>query len=367
MVASAIIITVVGCAGFLITRSTGGRPAPRLVFGIYPGGAVGTVDPQGATRPEDAERRLRALKQLRGAHDSFVVRLYTPYDGRRVEEGIDDEAQRQLRQYTAQGFRVELVLTYRPWDPHRATAVSGYVAFVRRAARQVGRDPRVVSLQVTNEVNVDAYGSSDVADGSYPGALDALVRGVVVAKEEARRRSLGQLRVGFNWAYESGARATSFWRDLGRAGGQRFAGAVDWVGLDIYPGTWGPPLSGLDLGRSVRNAIVGALRELRNTHLRNAGIPRSVPLHVAENGYPTGAGRTDAMQAAVATAAIRAVDEVRGKYHVTDYRWFSLRDADSASPRFESQYGLMTDAYSPKPAFWTYRSLVAKLGRTSAG
>jgi hypothetical protein len=47
---------------------------------------------------------------------------------------------------------------------------------------------------------------------------------------------------------------------------------------------------------------------------------------------------------------------------VTDYRWFDLRDADSASSSFEDQYGLMTDDYAPKPAFATYRSLVAKLG-----
>jgi hypothetical protein len=42
-------------------------------------------------------------------------------------------------------------------------------------------------------------------------------------------------------------------------------------------------------------------------------------------------------------------------------RWFDLRDADSSSSSFESQYGLMRDDYSPKPAFGAYRALVARL------
>jgi hypothetical protein len=31
-------------------------------------------------------------------------------------------------------------------------------------------------------------------------------------------------------------------------------------------------------------------------------------------------------------------------------------------PSFESQYGLMRDDYTPKPAFATYRSLISRLG-----
>ena len=49
-------------------------------------------------------------------------------------------------------------------------------------------------------------------------------------------------------------------------------------------------------------------------------------------------------------------------HRVTGYRWFDLRDADSASPSFESRYGLMRDDYRPKPAFAAYRDLIATLG-----
>jgi hypothetical protein len=46
-------------------------------------------------------------------------------------------------------------------------------------------------------------------------------------------------------------------------------------------------------------------------------------------------------------------------YNITGFQWFDLRDADSSSLSFESQYGLMRDDYSPKPAFGAYRALVA--------
>ena len=60
-------------------------------------------------------------------------------------------------------------------------------------------------------------------------------------------------------------------------------------------------------------------------------------------------------------AAVTAVYRARVTYNVTGYRWFDLRDADSSSPSFESQYGLMRDDYTPKPAFAVYRKLVAEL------
>ena len=105
----------------------------------------------------------------------------------------------------------------------------------------------------------------------------------------------------------------------------------------------------------------GALHALRATYLPLAGIPGRVPLQVSETGYPTGPGRADATQVTVMKAAVDAVYHARGTYNVTGFRWFDLRDADSASSSFESQYGLMRDDYSPKPAFGVYRTLVAAL------
>ena len=93
-----------------------------------------------------------------------------------------------------------------------------------------------------------------------------------------------------------------------------------------------------------------------------AGLPSRVPIHVSETGYPTGLRRTEAMQVKVMQASIAAVYADRSRYHITDYRWFDLRDADSSSSNFESQYGLMRDDYTPKAAFAVYGKLVAALG-----
>jgi hypothetical protein len=60
---------------------------------------------------------------------------------------------------------------------------------------------------------------------------------------------------------------------------------------------------------------------------------------------------------------VGAVQDFRGTYNVTDYRWFDLRDHSSASTNFQHHYGLLRDDYSPKPAFEAYRALVASLAR----
>jgi hypothetical protein len=39
-----------------------------------------------------------------------------------------------------------------------------------------------------------------------------------------------------------------------------------------------------------------------------------------------------------------------------------LRDSNSGDPNFESQYGLLRDDYSPKPAFSVFQRLIAQLG-----
>ena len=106
-----------------------------------------------------------------------------------------------------------------------------------------------------------------------------------------------------------------------------------------------------------------AFAALRNQYLPLAGIPFRVSLHVSESGYPTGPGRTPAMQVLALEAAVATVAAGQAKFNITDYRWFDLRDADSASTSFEDQYGLMTDTYAPKPAFGVFQQLVASFGQ----
>ena len=254
-----------------------------------------------------------------------------------------------------------MALCYRPADGGSKADVAGFVAFVRAAIRSFAREPGFVSAQVTNEANVG--GAPNTSDGYYKDAEDALIRGVIAAHELVRAERSRRVEVGFNWAYSTDQREDAFWSYLRRVGGRRFLDSLDWVGLDAYPFTWNSPpapASSGELAAATTSFMDGALRRLRSTYLPLAGIPRSVPLRITENGYPTGPGRTEATQVAVMRAAVEAVYRARSTYNVTGYRWFDLRDADSSSSSFESQYGITRDDYSPKPAFAVYRQLIAE-------
>jgi hypothetical protein len=346
----------VAAAAHPAKRRSSGKRAP-IVFGIYPGGAAGTVGPGGRTIAEDPELRLAALEQLRG-HRPFVLHLYDAYTRPADAEAVPAELAAQIAAYTAAGFGIELVLTYRP--AAAAGDVDGFTGFVRARVRQLAANARVVGLQVTNEANV--AGAPDAADGAYPGAKDALVRGVIAAKAQARRRRGGaRLKIGFNWAYQHGPAEAAFFSYLRAAGGRGFARSVDWVGVDAYPGTWGPELAPGDLAAAVRAATIDAMRTLRESLLPRAGLSRAA-LHFSESGYPTGPGRTEEDQQRVMRATVQAIADARETYGVTDYRWFDLRDADSAGDSFESRYGITRDDYGAKAAFFTYRDLIARLG-----
>jgi hypothetical protein len=62
---------------------------------------------------------------------------------------------------------------------------------------------------------------------------------------------------------------------------------------------------------------------------------------------------------------VAAADDFRGTYNVSDYRWFDLRDQNSASLNFQHHYGLLLDDYTPKPGFAAYAALVAARSRGS--
>jgi hypothetical protein len=256
--------------------------------------------------------------------------------------------------YSDLGFEVEYVLRYKP--AASAGDVPGFVAFVRDVVHRYARYGRLVAYQVTNEVNFGV--SADSSDGVFAGAEDAIIQGVEAARTQATADGRADLQVGFNWFYRTTpSQEQAFWSYLGAHGGPAFVKALGWVGLDAYPGTFFPPTPGTEAG-SVENA----LSEMRRCYLPLAGIPDRTAIHVQENGWPTNQARTPALQEAALRSMVNAFDLLRVKYHVTDYRWFDLRDADSSSPNFQQQFGIMFDNYTPKPAFGAYRDLVGGLG-----
>lgn len=326
-----------------------------LVFGIYPGGAAGSVNPSGPVLPENPVKRLAALEQLRPANAPFVVHLYADYYGPSGSSAAAEVGQ-EIRSYYRAGLDIELVLCYRPADENAAVDVPGFTNWTTATIKSMGAE--LHSLQVSDEANVT--GAPDAADGAYPGAEDALIQGVIAAKTAVQQARLSTT-VGFNWAYQLDPAESTFWSYLGQKGGAAFRAAVDWVGLDEYPGTWGPQLSATQgLATGTQTDVASALQSLRQTYMPLAGLGQSVPIHVSEIGYPTGPGRTYVNQEAVMASSVDSVESLRVADNITGYLWFDLRDANTASVSFESHYGLMTDAYAPKPAFGLYKQLVAQ-------
>lgn len=335
-------------------------PGPRLRLGINPSGVAGALGPAVPAVPDQPEKTLAALRLLRPSGGTPLALRLNRLFWSGGEPLVRDFAARTHR-YTSRGYLVELQVRYHPTKAQEGD-VAGFVRFVRHVVRRFGADPRVVAMQVTNEANLTI--SPDSSDGAYKAVRDALIKGVIAAKDEARRNHYGQLSVGFNWVYRSDPSTDkSFWNYLGANGGPRFRQSLDWVGLDAYPGTFFPPT---EPPGGERDGLVNAMSVLRKCFMPMAALGAKVPIHVEETGWPTGPGRLESRQLEVTNELLRTLDDFRGTYNVTDARWFDLRDHNSSSANFQHHYGLLRDDYSPKPAFEAFRSLVAQFAARPA-
>ena len=231
---------------------------------------------------------------------------------------------------------------------------------MREVVRRFGRIRAVIALQIANEVNISF--SPDSSDGAYERAPQALVAGVIAAKREVRRLGLHRLKIGFNWFWRlDPATERRFWGAL-RDGGRTFARAVDWIGLDAYPGTVFPatlaPLGG------ERDAMVSAMRSLR-CYARSAGISAQ---HADE-------GRGERLADAAAAARLEeqarlAARDGAGGARLPRHASASATTAGStcATPTASrracsSTSGCCESDYTAKPAFGAYRELVRRLSR----
>jgi hypothetical protein len=319
--------------------------APRLTFGIFPG-LIGTEEGLvgQAPRLRDPARTDEALGRLQAPGRPFLVRGYVLYTGAGRAEYMTPE---DLTHYVRGGRRGDCVLCFRPPDGD----LDDWERFVRQAVRRYG--PHLEALQVAEEPNNPNAAAG--GDGGFPRVRQAVVAGVIAAKDEARRQGLN-VRVGFN-ATPSFDPADNFWQGLATRISPAFLDALDYVGLDFFPDVF-RPVAPADL----RPAVEGVLTHFRNVNLAASGIPASVPVCVTENGWPTGPGRPDERQADVLETVVRAVHGLRAALNITHYEFFALRDPDSSTPAPNIQFGLLRDDYTPKPAFDRFRGLIAELG-----
>ena len=323
----------------------------QLTFGIYPGGVAGTYTGLTEGPPDDPLQIKLALDRLQAEGRPLLVRVYKHFSRSSAGAGHGDPPV-DVTKYLSGGRQLDLVLCFRD----SGEDLTEWLSFIRDSLRRYGR--QLAKIQITEEPNLSTAPGS--ADGGFPHVRKALVRGVVAAKEESLRLGL-DAQVGFN-AVPSFNPADDFWPGVAVLGQQTFVDALDYVGLDCFPDVFRPirPDNYLE---NLRNAVAFLLTNFRRVNFAAGNIPDSVPIHITENGWPTGEGRTPEQQATVIETIVRAVNAQRTAFNVTHYELFALRDGNSANPDLFHQFGILRDDYTPKPAFETYRELIAELGR----
>jgi hypothetical protein len=322
----------------------------ELTYGIYAAGQVGST--RGV--PDDPEAIDEMVSRLSGGRP-FVVREYlhflgTPADPEKARVLAPERRMRELTMpdqwYTTGNRRLDLVLCYLPVE----SDLDGWLAFIEQAVRRYGAIARL--LQITLEPNFKL----PWIDGSSPGVLDALTAGTRHARRLLDEAGHREVRLGFSVAEppEFLGGDEEFWAHLEALAPADFAAHVDYVGLGLYPDAFSPvPKS------AVAGLTEHALRQLREQSMPRAHLGPDVPIHIAENGTPTGPDRTEDDQADRLDIMIRTVATAAARYNVTHYELFGLRDADSTRAEPMSQFGLTTSDYRPKPAYDLYRKLIA--------
>jgi hypothetical protein len=328
------------------------KASPTLRFGIDPEPAGSAGSGQNRVRPVNEAKTLRSLKSLRPRGKQLVLRVNRLFeaDG---EAGIRRFA-RIIRRYTGLGFDTELQVRYHP-TARQAGDIAAWQRYVRHVVDAFGPNRHVVAMTITNEINVPF--SPNTSDGHYPRAEEALVRGIIAAHREARRRGFAQLRFGFTFAYRFvPAIDAAVFTGLKR-GGAAFRNALGFVGVDYYPEVY--PGRSAGLGAATRQ-MMGAIRRC---FMPLGGLGPGIPIWITESGYDSTPGLVSmAQQRAAVIRIVGAIHGAAKTFGVTDYRWFNLRDNVSTTAVFAETSGLETDRYRRKPSFTAYRSLIARYG-----
>jgi hypothetical protein len=135
-----------------------------LTFGVFPLGLAGSPGGVAAGPPDDIDQIVRAVRDLQGDGPPLLARMYVGWTG----AASTASALARVRELAEVPW--DLVLCYR--DP--AGDVGGWAGFAADVVR--GHGDQLAAIQVTGEANLT--GIPDAADGAFPRADEALVRGV---------------------------------------------------------------------------------------------------------------------------------------------------------------------------------------------
>lgn len=314
-----------------------------LTFGIYPGGyAGGGTEP---AVPDNPMKIQRALNELQGEQDEFLVRAYVEYHDNASDGDPAEADPANFTHYLRHGRRLDLVIEYSAETGN----LEGWKKFVRKEVRRYGT--RAATISVSLEPNLE---NSEVG-------RQALIVGLPVAAHVAARLEGPPPQIGFDAVNFGVPFDTEFWEELASEAPPAFYRALDYVGTDLYAGAFGEVAPEGEPGDR-EDVITEALMMVRNCSLPLGGIDESVPLRVTENGWPVADGRTEAQQAEVFETVIETINALRGPLDIQGYEAFALRDDTTSSEELFDHFGLMRDDYSKKPAFEVFQQLIAALG-----
>ena len=317
-------------------------------FGIYPGGQLGITTGMSSGPPDLPDQIGEALDILQGEHYALMVRCYIIYKGKNTALSYSQE---NPHQYAENGRLLDLVLCFHSFEEE----ISGWLDFVKDTIQEY--HPYIAKLQITEEANVDL----PVVDGHYPKSKPALVEGIILAHRVFGVMDL-QIPVGFNATPDFNPNR-KFWKEIALLANKSFYDALGFVGLDFFPDVFRPiPNAGDE--KSLEEAIRYILG-LYRADLLEAGILQNIPLHITENGWPTGRDRSEEVQSIRIEKIIRVIYSLREEFNIECYEFFALRDSDSSNNDIFYQFGMMKDDYSPKKLFFTFKKLIAELGTVS--
>ncbi len=143
----------------------------RLPFGIYPFSVAGMGTGAAVGAPDNVEHIQRLLQELQGDANTFIPRSYILY------AGADSAAQvlAQVEYYVLSGLKWDVVLCF----SDAGGKLDGWLNVIRMVVQRYGSC--LAALQITNEPNLSLPGKN-----VQPNVRQALVRGVMTAKEAAR-------------------------------------------------------------------------------------------------------------------------------------------------------------------------------------
>jgi hypothetical protein len=317
----------------------------NFTLGIYPGGLVGTETGMSTGYPNDPAKIQYALDELQGDARYLGIRAYAGYH---KKGGTGFTNPENPERYLKPGRKLDLVLCFQSEDEE----MSGWLDFIGENIDQYAG--MIECLQITEEANVNLPS----LDGYYRNSRMALVEGVIAAKDCIIKKGL-DIKVGFNATPDFNS-DKAFWKEIAALATPVFYNSLDYVGLDFFPDVFRQIVIDDNLD-ALRNGIHFLLNHFKNIDLAAAGISNQIPVHVTENGWPTGLGRAYEKQAIILNEIVRTIFACRAGFNIAKYELFDLRDADSDNDDLFYQFGIMRHDYTPKPAFEVYKLLIKEL------